>query len=792
MRKIYSLLLMLVMGVCFSFSTHAASVTVKVNDTGIGKVYFSSYGPSNETIITSAQQELPADVGGDCVGSMYCPAGYTMTAWNESANVEIEVYKYDGKDCFNINPGVTPPGTVISITVTESAGGGEGDDPVEQNVTFVFNPEGCAYVVTCHTEFSGYDPIEVEDETYNTPNNNGEIVVPYKEGTYLIKPNAGYTLTQALDEEAAKSNPHYSPVTPTGDGIITLESGAFDAGTVFVVSATKPGSFQVKGFGSNIENIKFVNNVNYNELTVTDEFTTVNFTNETYTISSGYGSNGSYNPLWKVEVTDSDNYTRELEGTGGRFPYTPNDGDLVVVFTDRPITYANVKIGYEGEGVSKSIVDKVEYNGEEVSSDSWGSSNGWTVTAGNTLKIYFNITGFENIKYSVNGGVAQSLSSSYDYSQSVNRYYGEINIENDDTSETKEYNITISAEKEKTFDVTFVCDHPEAIVLNSMDGWTVKDVIPFTSSPYVRNVTSSTSKFKISAANADWQITGIDINGEAVSSSQIQGGSFSYQPTEECTVTITVADLSADRTNTAVVYVGTAKSGVYDNMAPTIQYNTGGTVTLSYGYNFVPFGPSDCPFNFTFAVRSNNATYYVNGEKVSIPYGCPQTEGFEDGGVIKYFDGEQTANVVSYSFDDSVKDLVEIYHDHRTGIDHNTATEYACLPGTIIHIKPKAEVSQADVRTRAESTPKFYVSVNNTTLTPDDNGVYSYEVNDKADIKVTKDEPTGVEENFANETEVFNVYNMQGVVVKRNATSEDLNALPGGIYIANGRKVIVK
>ncbi len=37
---------------------------------------------------------------------------------------------------------------------------------------------------------------------------------------------------------------------------------------------------------------------------------------------------------------------------------------------------------------------------------------------------------------------------------------------------------------------------------------------------------------------------------------------------------------------------------------------------------------------------------------------------------------------------------------------------------------------------------------------------------------------------------VFDIFNAQGLVIKRNATVEDLNALPAGIYIAGGKKIV--
>ena len=37
-----------------------------------------------------------------------------------------------------------------------------------------------------------------------------------------------------------------------------------------------------------------------------------------------------------------------------------------------------------------------------------------------------------------------------------------------------------------------------------------------------------------------------------------------------------------------------------------------------------------------------------------------------------------------------------------------------------------------------------------------------------------------------------NVYNMQGILVIKNANAEQINTLPAGLYIVNGKKVIRK
>ena len=51
---------------------------------------------------------------------------------------------------------------------------------------------------------------------------------------------------------------------------------------------------------------------------------------------------------------------------------------------------------------------------------------------------------------------------------------------------------------------------------------------------------------------------------------------------------------------------------------------------------------------------------------------------------------------------------------------------------------------------------------------------------------------TGVENVISDKVSTGDIYNMQGICVKRAATTEDLNTLPTGIYIINGKKIVVK
>lgn len=49
-----------------------------------------------------------------------------------------------------------------------------------------------------------------------------------------------------------------------------------------------------------------------------------------------------------------------------------------------------------------------------------------------------------------------------------------------------------------------------------------------------------------------------------------------------------------------------------------------------------------------------------------------------------------------------------------------------------------------------------------------------------------------IEDVFAETTAVADIFNLQGIIIKRNASKEDLHSLPTGIYIVNGKKIVVK
>ena len=71
-------------------------------------------------------------------------------------------------------------------------------------------------------------------------------------------------------------------------------------------------------------------------------------------------------------------------------------------------------------------------------------------------------------------------------------------------------------------------------------------------------------------------------------------------------------------------------------------------------------------------------------------------------------------------------------------------------------------------------------------------GAYTFETEADTNVKVTTSTPSGIDNILNDANATADVYNLQGICVRRAATAADVKALPAGIYIVNGAKVAVK
>lgn len=69
---------------------------------------------------------------------------------------------------------------------------------------------------------------------------------------------------------------------------------------------------------------------------------------------------------------------------------------------------------------------------------------------------------------------------------------------------------------------------------------------------------------------------------------------------------------------------------------------------------------------------------------------------------------------------------------------------------------------------------------------------YSIEVTNGKAFKVRGGSTAGIDDVSADTFGHVDVYNPQGILVKRNISREDIKYLPTGIYIVAGKKILVK
>ncbi len=224
-------------------------------------------------------------------------------------------------------------------------------------------------------------------------------------------------------------------------------------------------------------------------------------------------------------------------------------------------------------------------------------------------------------------------------------------------------------------------------------------------------------------------------------------------------------------------------------------------IALQAGYQDLLYNDDDQPL----AIISSNAmeeplSVYLNETKIDLSSESHEfPEKVTPGSIIKIYAGEQTPVHVNYDFSEATELEISVTHDSKTVIAN--PSKHQVLPGTEIAltVAPKAVVTtraQRQAALKAE-TPSFNVIVNDEELAPDNDGTYRIKVSrahaaSGLNIKVAQPkDPTGIDELFGDDKRV-DVYNLNGIVVHKSASREDIKRLDAGIYIINGTKFIVR
>ncbi|MDE6042898.1 MAG: hypothetical protein K2G07_05050 [Muribaculaceae bacterium] len=199
------------------------------------------------------------------------------------------------------------------------------------------------------------------------------------------------------------------------------------------------------------------------------------------------------------------------------------------------------------------------------------------------------------------------------------------------------------------------------------------------------------------------------------------------------------------------------------------------------GYTVIPFA-TQASILYMVSVSGSNPYYaYKNNEAIQNLYTSSyftQQSYPENGDVYKVYTQGEAPDFFEISFQlfgegtedvQVVTDLINLCPDFTSGLTVLTGTNVA------VYLPENGD---------------FTVTLDGEDLEADDNGAYSFAAT--ADHSVVVKAFTGISNVAAEGASCGPVYNLQGVKVLDHGDPAAINALPAGIYITNGTKVVVR
>lgn len=237
-------------------------------------------------------------------------------------------------------------------------------------------------------------------------------------------------------------------------------------------------------------------------------------------------------------------------------------------------------------------------------------------------------------------------------------------------------------------------------------------------------------------------------------------------------LTVTTAALVRDKK--AVVYVEDAE-------APSMMRFMRKDYTqqkLATGYNTVEFYDGDNPFE-TSVYGTTSLNVYKNDELVTPSYAGAKSYSLTlaDNDVVKLFFTKTPAKVEANITVDGDAEKLNVTKDRIVSVTNFTSA-LSCLEGTEV----------------AFSTADGYaikaIDMNGTAVTAETDGSYKVVVNSNSIINVKVAVASGIGSVTTSAQNGADVYTVAGVLVLKNATPSQINALAKGLYIINGKTVV--
>lgn len=423
------------------------------------------------------------------------------------------------------------------------------------------------------------------------------------------------------------------------------------------------------------------------------------------------------------------------------------DGDVIDIQANYPDIDCAVKFNVNAEGVG--FIKSVTVNGNEVTNY---LDDNFTVKCGSNISITRNSEDYKLESFKVNG----EDKTDYFYDESYDFFV------------TDAATFDITAKKYTTFKATVdIDDVSHATVYKGY-------------SYYDDAFDLKNGKNEIEVSEKQPLISLVAKDGYYFTS--VNDGTKEYTDNNVSKIELTVVDgMVLKVVTTAIVRDKKALVYVDDRSATSSMLFSRGDnerIEIGTGYNELEFYKGDNPFSVT--VYANTKKVYKNDVAVDPLYSGGSYFNFSlaDGDVVKMFFTKTPATVKADITANGgaenlsvVKDRIQPVADFSAGI--------SCLEDTELAFAAK------------EGYSIKALTVDGTAATAEADGTYKVVVKADANIVVDLQTASGISSvTTADANSTANVYNVNGVLVLKNATPEQTAKLAKGLYIINGKKVV--
>lgn len=452
-------------------------------------------------------------------------------------------------------------------------------------------------------------------------------------------------------------------------------------------------------------------------------------------------SNTYGKPLYEVTVNGE-----KKQAQGSYYEITLEDGMALVVKAKFPEENAPVTLAFANEG--KDALTGVSVDGNPVAD----FANGFEASLGSKIDMAFNVNDYKINEFKINDEVISYVYGSYSFFL------------------TEAAAITLDATKYASFNCTI--DVNNAAAVNVWKG--------YANSGQKYELADGSNTVEVSENNSAISVTAVDgyvidevlFNDEPVVKSQYSTDYSISSVKEGDVIKITASELVRDQH--VAVYIQDREKWSDFSIMDTRYYPLSNDITEGYNVFTAAVSELDPIYisGYSMGADYSKVEVYLNDEKLQgSEYGFNYSFKVVNSDVVKvYIEGAPAKCDVAFEVAEDAGDFVAT---HDIVAEFNPADGLSCFEGTEVSITP------------AEGNA-IIVSVNDENLTADsETKAFVFTVKGNDTVKISKDPNVGINSINADK-EGLEIYNLQGIRVTNTEN------MPAGIYIVNGKKVVIK